>query len=90
MLDDEEVKLDDDGTLSYESEEALSFYLNRVLSEHDAPPGPVWHYTGADGCLGIVSNNEVFATHYGFANDTSELIRGEQIMQGRGRIGGRR
>jgi hypothetical protein len=81
MRDNEDVTLDDDGELSYESEEALSFYLNRVLSEHDTPPGPVWYYTGADGCIGIVSRDEIFATHYGFTNDSSELIRGEQIVR---------
>jgi hypothetical protein len=81
MSFDPEVTLDEHGELSFESEEALSFYLNRVLSEHDTPSGPVWHYTGADGCVGIVNGSEVFATHYGFTNDTSELIRGEEILR---------
>lgn len=81
MLDDEAVTLDEEGELSYESEEALSLYLNRVLSEHDKPDDPVWHYTGAEGCEGIVARDEVWATHYAFTNDTTELIRGEQIVR---------
>lgn len=78
---DETVTVDENGDLSGDSEVALSHYLNHILSENDESPGPVWHYTSAEGCAGIVENGEVYATHYGFTNDSSELIRGESIVR---------
>jgi len=32
----------------------------------------LFHYTSAEGLLGIVSSNTIYATHFGFLNDTTE------------------
>jgi len=47
---------------------------------HDVPPGPLYHYTDASGFKGIVSTGSLWATHYGFLNDTEELLIGERVV----------
>jgi hypothetical protein len=51
-----------------------------LLSKDDAPQKDLWHYTTPEGALGIVSNNEIWASHYGFTNDTSEIRIGEAVV----------
>lgn len=65
----------------FDVKEAIAARCNEILSSSDKPDDPLWHYTGAEGCAGIVSTGEIFATHYGFTNDTSELERGETIVR---------
>lgn len=43
--------------------------------------GLVWHYTGVDGLLGIVSNNALWASSPRVLNDVSELEYGAGLFQ---------
>lgn len=61
-------------------ESEIEAECEKILSTDDKPKEPLWHYCGADGCVGIVSTDEMFATHYGFTNDTEELQRGEKVV----------
>lgn len=42
-------------------------------------PDTLYHYTDASGLLGIVENNEIWATDSRFLNDRTELIYAEQL-----------
>ena len=41
----------------------------------------LYHYTTADGFLGILSSEQIRATNYSFLNDSSELAYGLRIME---------
>lgn len=48
------------------------------------PPRPksasIWHYTDANGLLGILNSQELWATGLGFLNDSAELTYGRQLF----------
>jgi len=48
-------------------------------SIHDDPPEVLYHYTNAKGFKSIIESGQLWATHYGFLNDTSELA-GERLV----------
>ncbi len=48
---------------------------------HDSPTGPLYHYTDAPGFKGIIRDGCLWATHYGFLNDTEELLIGEKVVR---------
>lgn len=48
----------------------------------EKPLGPLYHYTSAGGCLGILRSRCIWATHYAFLNDRSELAHGDKIVAG--------
>ena len=70
----------DDDSPNVHLEERIDAECAKVRSTDDLPKEPLWHYCGADGCQGIVATDEIFATHYGFTNDTEELLRGQKIV----------
>jgi hypothetical protein len=39
----------------------------------------LWHYTDADGLLGILNSRRIRATHVAHLNDPSELVHGEEL-----------
>lgn len=49
------------------------------LCEPDNIP-PLYHYTDARGLLGIIENSEMWATHYRYLNDSSELHHGQKVF----------
>jgi hypothetical protein len=53
----------------------------RVASLHpdDFIPGTLYHYTSAEGLLGIVKKGELQAGNYNYLNDSSELIYGQDL-----------
>jgi hypothetical protein len=42
--------------------------------------GGLYHYTGADGALGIISTGQVWATDAAYLNDPSETIYGRDLI----------
>jgi hypothetical protein len=70
MTDEERAKI----------REAVDAACEGLVSYSDEGAGPLWHYCGADGCEGIIVNDEIWATHYGYTNDTEELERGERLL----------
>ncbi|MHB8870426.1 MAG: DUF2971 domain-containing protein [Thermoleophilia bacterium] len=58
--------------------------MSRLLFDLDPePPELIYHYTSAEGVLGILSSGELWATHVGHMNDSSELRYGLDLVLGR-------
>jgi hypothetical protein len=72
--------MSDSPRLSEELENQIEAECDEILSRDDAKEKELWHYTTAEGALGIVSKNEIWATHYGFTNDASEIRIGEEVV----------
>lgn len=65
-------------------EDSLLDEIERELSPpipHDTPTGPLHHYTDAAGFQGIVGSGFIWATHYGFLNDSEEFLIGERLIR---------
>jgi hypothetical protein len=43
------------------------------------PPDVVYHYTSAQGCLGIINEKQIYLTDAFFLNDQSELVYGRDL-----------
>lgn len=48
---------------------------------HDAPPTTLYHYSTADGLVGILQSRQFWATNVRFMNDTSELAHGVGLVR---------
>jgi hypothetical protein len=48
---------------------------------HDSPPATLYHYSAADGLLGILEARQFWATNVRFMNDTSELAHGVRLVR---------
>jgi hypothetical protein len=46
----------------------------------DAPPEVLYHYTSADGLLGIIQSRQIWPTNALYLNDTSELSHATKIL----------
>jgi hypothetical protein len=44
------------------------------------PSGPLYHYTTAAGCEGILRSNQLWATNPRYLNDSSELSHGQELF----------
>jgi len=44
------------------------------------PPYPLFHYTGAEGFRGIVTDKAIRATDFRFLNDAAEIAAGERVV----------
>jgi hypothetical protein len=51
--------------------EQIKLEIDRNLPENQ---GAIFHYTTTDGLLGILRNDELWASHISFLNDTFELV----------------
>src|ERR1700730_5288689 len=51
-----------------------------VREFHKKPNDRVWHYTGADGLLGILKSNRMWATNIKYLNDASEFKHGRTLV----------
>ena len=62
----------------------LARYLIQKLATGSArkTPETLYHYTDAAGLLGIVTSGTVWATHYEYLNDASELKYAVGVMKG--------
>ena len=63
----------DDGTLEY-VDSVWSFLRQR-------PPGPLFHYTDANGLLGILEHKEIWATDALHLNDAQEFKHALSLLQ---------
>ena len=57
--------------------EKLSLLFDGVLLENK----PLYHYTNTDGFLGIIKNNQIWATDYKFLKDPSEHSYGHALVK---------
>jgi hypothetical protein len=48
---------------------------------HSEPPEVVYHYTNADGLLGIVQAHQLRASNAAFLNDSTELVHVQKILE---------
>jgi hypothetical protein len=48
---------------------------------HESPPSTLYHYTTADGLIGILQSRQIWATNVRFMNDTSELAYGIRMVR---------
>jgi hypothetical protein len=53
--------------------------LNELLSR--MPPEKLWHYTGQAGFMGIVKNQEIWATHTQYLNDWREYLHAVDLVR---------
>jgi hypothetical protein len=63
-----------------ELKERLRFSGNPYNWSSDTPPAALYHYTGADGALGILSSGEIWATDALFVSDSKELRYGQDVL----------
>lgn len=63
----------------------LARYVTAVLpAEKRQPlPGTLWHYTTAEGLLGILEHGELFASHVSCLNDSMEHLYLTKVMRKR-------
>ncbi len=67
------------------SDEAVSRFEVSLMDVHsfnpaDFGPSTLYHYTGAAGLAGILSNNSLWATNFSFMNDPSEIKYGRDLV----------
>ena len=65
--------------IGMQSEEAPEFQKS-WLDFHVAVPGWLYHYTTAEGLLGILRDRSMFGTHYRFLNDPLEIVWGVGLV----------
>ena len=62
--------------------ERLALLAEAEISRNtDGPHGPLYHYTGAEGALGIASSGEIWATDSESLNDPSEIFYGRDLIR---------
>src|SRR5690348_14647947 len=54
--------------------------LRMVGTEHDKAPDLVWHYTSAEGLLGILNSGHLWATHIQYLDDPQEMVYGTRLL----------
>ena len=54
--------------------------LERTEAEAEKPPDILYHYTSAEGLLGIVWTREIWSTNVLYLNDTSELSHATEVL----------
>jgi DUF2971 family protein len=62
----------------------LDFYNAQqgpLRTEQLPPKGVLYHYTTAQGLIGIIENNELWATSAYYLNDSSEIIYGYGVLK---------
>jgi len=58
----------------------LHYRLLERSGEH-LPPSSLFHYTDANGLLGIIKSRMLWATHFQYLNDSSEFIYASGLMK---------
>lgn len=53
------------------------------MSDNTSPPGTLYHYTSADGMVGILKSRSLWMTDIRYLNDLSELQYGKDILTAR-------
>jgi hypothetical protein len=56
------------------------FSVLEAISDHYPLPNDLFHYTSAQGLLGMISGSSMWATNIEYLNDTAEFNHGENII----------
>lgn len=75
MLSEDEIK-----NLCGRIESRFEELTNQEAKAVDAPPGVSYHYTSADGLLGIVQSRQIWSTNALYLNDASELSHATRLL----------
>ena len=62
-----------------------SYEVDRIVTlriTHSSPPNQLWHYTNADGLLGILETKTVWATDASYLNDRKEILYAKDLIEG--------
>jgi len=59
---------------------AVNAAIEKIIGP-DQVDDVIYHYTDANGLLGIVKGNHLWATHANYQNDASELVNGREIFK---------
>jgi DUF2971 family protein len=60
--------------------ETMTDVLSKWTSDYTSPPGTLYHYTSADGMVGILKSLALWMTDIRYMNDLSELQYGNDIL----------
>jgi hypothetical protein len=60
-------------------ESRYAYQIRSVLTTE--PTGTIWHYTSADGALGIINGQELWASSVPFLNDSTEIWHGLDLIE---------
>jgi hypothetical protein len=55
--------------------------LSHWFPLHENPPRALYHYTSAEGLLGIVRTQSLWSTHFSYLNDPSEVAHAHSLIQ---------
>ena len=64
-----------------QSRSDLESVLAKWSAMHAEPPPQLYHYTNADGLLGILASNSLIATNARFTNDVSEIQYAMEVVR---------
>ena len=67
--------------ISVKFNECLNTITNEIIEPSQNRPVALYHYTNANGMLGIIDSNRLWATHYQYLNDLSELEYGYSLAK---------
>lgn len=60
--------------------EVADFVDTQLAEFTKEPPKLIYHYTNADGAIGIISSGKIWGTHIGYLNDSSEFEYARDII----------
>ena len=61
---------------------AQHYFAYNLITQNSPPlPGVIWHYTTADGLLGIINTQQLYMSHILCMNDTEEYAHGINYMK---------
>lgn len=66
---------------SMEFDKCLNTIIDEIVELSSDRPRALYHYTNATGMLGVIDRRRLWATHYQYLNDTSELDYGYSIAK---------
>lgn len=60
--------------------ELIDSFNRHVKSSFGGPPSSIYHYTGADGLMGLVQSGKIWVTKASYLNDPAEEVYGREII----------
>jgi len=67
-------------TLDQDVHRAHKFAIESLRNPRPPEPTILWHYTNAEGLLGIIKGNELWMSHIATMNDSEEYLHGLQYI----------
>ncbi|WP_084781662.1 DUF2971 domain-containing protein [Paenibacillus sp. D9] len=71
---------DIDNKYGFMDEQEISLKLGVSMFPEEVPKH-LFHYTSVEGLQGIINSNSLWATHYSFLNDPTEMIYGIKLLR---------